>query len=365
MLSEELKELESRGWLFEAADASLELLMRRAGGWTQDFFEVEAYRVTSYHREGPVMPVDEVEVTVEATVKLWIDGERIAAVGEGNGPVNALDVAVRAALNGRYPALERIHLTDFKVRVLDGGAATGAVVRVLIDSTDGDDVWTTVGVDTNIIEASWRALIDSFVYGLLHTGRRLSDDGCSGVRPPSADRQAPRLRVPAVGRRGVAGRSAGRAGRPPAARAPARLPRSRPGLRHQAGHGFDDRLVLTAGEHEADVKAGCTAVALKRASLFGRAPMVHDLTVAFTIWGFLAEADAELVRLRKPLFEEVSSVHHYMERRKIADLVPQAVLKLSHQEIAKVAAQDWRAFFKRRSAAAPAQAPAPPAPAAT
>jgi len=169
VLSEELKELESRGWLFEAADASLELLMRRAGGWDQEFFEVEAYRVTSYHREGPVMPVDEVEVTVEATVKLWIDGQRIAAVGEGNGPVNALDVAVRAALNGRYPALERIHLTDFKVRVLDGGAATGAVVRVLIDSTNGDDVWTTVGVDSNMIEAAWRALIDSFVYGLLHT----------------------------------------------------------------------------------------------------------------------------------------------------------------------------------------------------
>jgi 2-isopropylmalate synthase len=169
VLSEELKELESRGWLYEAADASLELLMRGATGWTQDFFEVEAYRVTSYHREGPVMPVDGVEVTVEATVKLWIDGERVASVGEGNGPINALDVAVRRALNGRYPALDRIHLTDFKVRVLDGGAATGAVVRVLIDSTDGENVWTTVGVDTNVIEAAWRALLDSFVYGLVHS----------------------------------------------------------------------------------------------------------------------------------------------------------------------------------------------------
>ena len=169
VLSEELKELESRGWLFEAADASLELLMRQASGWRQEFFEVEAYRVSSYHREGPVMPVDEVEVTVEATVKLWIDGERVAAVGEGNGPINALDVAVRRALNGRFPALEHIHLTDFKVRVLDGGDATGAVVRVLIDSTDGENVWTTVGVDTNVIEASWRALVDSFVYGLVHT----------------------------------------------------------------------------------------------------------------------------------------------------------------------------------------------------
>jgi 2-isopropylmalate synthase len=169
LLSDELKALEAKGWLFEAADASLELLMRRAAGWTHEFFEVEAYRVSSYHREGPVTRHDEVEVSVEATVKLWVDGVRVAAVGEGNGPVNALDAAVRAALDGGFPALERIHLTDFKVRVLDGGSATGAVVRVLIDSTDGENVWTTVGVDTNVIEASWHALVDSLVYGLLHT----------------------------------------------------------------------------------------------------------------------------------------------------------------------------------------------------
>jgi 2-isopropylmalate synthase len=89
-------------------------------------------------------------------------------VGEGNGPVNALDSAVRRALNGRFGALNRIHLTDFKVRVVDGGAATGAVVRVLIDSTDGERVWTTVGVDSNVIEASWQALMDSLLFGLLH-----------------------------------------------------------------------------------------------------------------------------------------------------------------------------------------------------
>ncbi len=166
LLSEDLKQLESRGWLFEAADASLKLLMLKAAGWTQDFFEVEAYRVSSYHREGPVMADDAVEVTVEATVKLWIDGIRVAAVGEGNGPVNALDHALRNALGDRFPALGRIHLTDFKVRVLDGVAATGSVVRVLIDSTDGDRTWTTVGVSENIIEASWQALVDSLVYGL-------------------------------------------------------------------------------------------------------------------------------------------------------------------------------------------------------
>ncbi|WP_334144443.1 citramalate synthase [Rhabdothermincola sp.] len=169
VLSDQLKQLESRGWLFEAADASLKLLMLQAAGWTQDFFRVEAYRVSSYHREGPAMPDGGVEVSVEATIKLWVGDERIAAVGEGNGPVNALDVALRRALNGRYPALERIHLTDFKVRVLDGVAATGSVVRVLIDSTDGDQTWTTVGVSENIIEASWQALVDSIVYGLLHT----------------------------------------------------------------------------------------------------------------------------------------------------------------------------------------------------
>jgi len=117
---------------------------------------------------------------------------------------------------------------------------------------------------------------------------------------------------------------------------------------------FRDKLVLTPGEHAADAISGCTAVALKRASLFGRAPMVHDLTAAFTIWGFLAEASPELVRLRRPLFEEVANIHHYMQRRKIADLVPQAVLRLSHQEIQRVAGQDWRSFFKRKSAATPA-----------
>jgi 2-isopropylmalate synthase len=171
-LSEQLKQLEAAGWVFEAADASLELLMRRSAGWEHEFFSVEAYRVSSYHREGPASPTGEVDLSTEATVKLWIDEERRVAVGEGNGPVNALDAALRSALNGRYPALERIHLTDFKVRVLDGpGAAdTGAVVRVLIDFTDGDRVWTTTGVSPNIIEASWHALVDGIVFGLRHVG---------------------------------------------------------------------------------------------------------------------------------------------------------------------------------------------------
>jgi 2-isopropylmalate synthase len=169
-LSEQLKTLESEGWLFESADASLELRMRRAAGWVQEFFEIESYAVTSEHHEGPSGEGSEPRITTRATVTLRTGGARVQAEGEGNGPVNALDSAVRAALTEAHPALARIHLTDFKVRVVDGGAATGAVVRVLIDSTDGDRVWTTVGVDSNVIEASWQALVDSLQFGLLHAG---------------------------------------------------------------------------------------------------------------------------------------------------------------------------------------------------
>jgi 2-isopropylmalate synthase len=162
-LTEELKRLEAEGWVFEAADASLELLMRKAGGWTPPYFSVEGYRVTTYHRG------DAVET--EATVKVWVGDARRIAVGEGNGPVNALDAALRLALNGSYPVLEHVHLTDYKVRILDDNADTDAVVRVLIESTDGDEVWTTVGVSTNIIEASWVALTDALVFGLLRAER--------------------------------------------------------------------------------------------------------------------------------------------------------------------------------------------------
>lgn len=170
-LSERLKQLESEGFVFEAADASLELLMREAVGWTQPFFDVEAYRVSAYHREGAAA-VNGVDLSTEATVKIWVGDERIAAVGEGNGPVNALDAALRSALEERYPQLADIHLTDFKVRVLDSSADTDAVTRVLIDSTDGDETWTTVGVSPNVIEASWMALVDGLVFGLL---RRSAD----------------------------------------------------------------------------------------------------------------------------------------------------------------------------------------------
>jgi 2-isopropylmalate synthase len=158
---DELKRLEHEGFHFEAADASLELLMRRATGWKQEFFSVESMRVIT----------DELvsgQFTTEATVRVWIGDERSVRVAEGNGPVNAIDTALRSALRGTYPQVSRIHLTDYKVRILDGATATGAVTRVLIDATDGERSWTTIGVSANIIEASWQALADSLVYGLLH-----------------------------------------------------------------------------------------------------------------------------------------------------------------------------------------------------
>ena len=98
-----------------------------------------------------------------------MDGERIVATAEGNGPVNALDGALRTAIRSRYPAVDGIHLVDYRVRVLDSAKGTGSVTRVLIDSTAGERTWTTIGVSENIIAASWQALSDSLVYGLIHT----------------------------------------------------------------------------------------------------------------------------------------------------------------------------------------------------
>ncbi len=159
---DDLKRLEHEGFHFEAADASLELLMRRASGWTQDAFKVESMRViTDESADGTF--------TTEATVKVWVGDDRFVETAEGNGPVNAIDAALRTALLSRYPELSKVHLTDYKVRILDGATATGAVTRVLIDATNGERSWTTIGVSANIIEASWRALEESLVYGLLHS----------------------------------------------------------------------------------------------------------------------------------------------------------------------------------------------------
>ena len=158
---DDLKRLEHEGYHFEAADASLELLMRRASGWQHEFFRVESMRVIT----------DESAIgtfSTEATVKAWVGDQRHVHTAEGNGPVNAIDKALRVALSAAYPELGRIHLTDYKVRILDGATATGAVTRVLIDFSNGERTWTTIGVSTNIIEASWRALEEGLVYGLLH-----------------------------------------------------------------------------------------------------------------------------------------------------------------------------------------------------
>ncbi|HXW31929.1 MAG TPA: citramalate synthase [Acidimicrobiales bacterium] len=163
---ETLKDLEHRGYHFEVADGSLELLLRRATGWVPEFFELDSYRVISDHDRGHL---------TEATVKVRIGDERILAVAEGNGPVNALDSALRSAIGPHFPELAGIHLVDYRVRVLDTGKGTAAVTRVLIDTTDGEVVWTTIGVSENVIEASWQALFDSIVYGLLHTDSSHTD----------------------------------------------------------------------------------------------------------------------------------------------------------------------------------------------
>jgi 2-isopropylmalate synthase len=170
---ETLKRLEHEGYHFEVADGSLELLMRRATGWDPKWFDVESFRVITDDSAGVDTLTDKTAATVntEATVKVHVGGMRRIATAEGNGPVNALDRALRNALNGSYPQLERVHLTDYKVRVLDTQKGTGAVTRVLIDSTDGDSTWTTIGVNENIIEASWQALLDSIHVGLLRAGK--------------------------------------------------------------------------------------------------------------------------------------------------------------------------------------------------
>jgi 2-isopropylmalate synthase len=162
-LLDELKDREARGYTFEVADASLELLIRRAGGWQQPFFRIESYRVHVEERVGDGEPP-----LAEATVKVRTNGTKHIESAEGQGPVGALDNALRKALVNEYPELAHISLEDFRVRVLDETHGTGAIVRVLIDTSNGQREWTTVGVSENIIEASWEALVDGYLYGLLH-----------------------------------------------------------------------------------------------------------------------------------------------------------------------------------------------------
>ena len=156
---EEMKRLEHEGYHFEVADASLELMMRRAAGEQFDYFNVESFRVL-------VERGQDRQFDTEATLRIDVGGERMITVGEGDGPVNALDNAFRNAVIDIYPELAEVHLTDYKVRVLDTNRGTGAVTRVLVDSSDSEATWTTIGVSGNIIEASWLALRDALIYAL-------------------------------------------------------------------------------------------------------------------------------------------------------------------------------------------------------
>jgi 2-isopropylmalate synthase len=141
-------------------------LLRRELGQLPEYFAVHSWRVfTQSHPSGP----DGQETDTECTVRLSAKGISLRVVGEGNGPVNALDHAVRNALLPAYPVVDRFNLIDYKVRILDQGHGTDATVRVLIQTTDGRHVWTTVGVGQNIIEASWEALSDAYLYGLIHS----------------------------------------------------------------------------------------------------------------------------------------------------------------------------------------------------
>jgi 2-isopropylmalate synthase len=164
-VSAQVKEMEARGFTYEAAEASFELLARRSLPDYEAPFELRDALVLVEKRRG-------VEMLAEATVKMRVGQAEMHTAAEGNGPVNALDVAMRKALYEFYPELIKVELVDFKVRVVDQTAGTGTVVRVSIESTDGDASWSTVGASTNIIEASWLALADSMEYALLRARAR-------------------------------------------------------------------------------------------------------------------------------------------------------------------------------------------------
>ncbi len=160
---ERIKGLEHRGYHYEAADGSFELLLRKQTGRYEPLFRLESWRaIVEKKADG--------RVETEATIKIWVGGERYVRTAEGNGPVNALDRALRQALVEIHPHLADIDLVNFKVRILDEAKGTGAVTRVLLDASDGEDVWGSIGVSENIIEASWEALVDSLEYGMQLVG---------------------------------------------------------------------------------------------------------------------------------------------------------------------------------------------------
>ena len=161
-----IKEQEYAGYHYEAADASFELLLRAELGLKVELFHLEAFRIIVEKREDG-------EILSEATIKVRVQGERFVETAEGNGPVNALDTALRMAIERTFPEVKDIHLINYSVRILDEDRGTAAKTRVLIDSSDGRDNWGSVGVGVNVVEASWQALVDSISYGLL---RRMAND---------------------------------------------------------------------------------------------------------------------------------------------------------------------------------------------
>src|SRR6185369_1774459 len=166
VLSELVKQLESEGLAFEGAEASFELLIRRHQADYLAPFRIVDYTCLVEQRSGR-------ELLAEATVKVEVDGEVLHTAADGNGPVNALDGALRKALRAFYPVLDGVHLVDYKVRILDGHSATAARTRVIIDSQDGATTWSTMGSDTNIIAASAAALADSLEYAIWRSGAEL------------------------------------------------------------------------------------------------------------------------------------------------------------------------------------------------
>lgn len=160
-LVQEIKELENQGYHYEAAEGSLELLIRKHLGTLGKYFDLDAYRVLIARRYTDKIPIS------EATVRIKIDNEYEHTASLGHGPVNALDRALKKALINRYPSLAEVELIDYKVRIVNESGGTAAKIRVLIESRDKDKKWGTVGVSDNIIEASWQAVVDSIIYKLV------------------------------------------------------------------------------------------------------------------------------------------------------------------------------------------------------
>ena len=160
-----LKDREHRGYHYEAADASFDLLLRDEMAPREPLFRLESFRVLVEKREDG-------RAVCEATIKIHVGDERLISTAEGNGPVNALDQALRQAIVSKYPHLADIELVNYKVRILDETKGTGAVTRVLLDASDGEESWGSIGVSENIIEASWEALVDSIEFGMLRSRER-------------------------------------------------------------------------------------------------------------------------------------------------------------------------------------------------